>query len=178
MIADAARESLVTLIRHSSQRLLRDIAEQKGWAYEQVVDLVGRANLTGEEEKSYHRMTAEERAEQLHTAVSTAYASLDLQGSKPNEAVQEWVGHLEKLLADNLHITWQADGQLGEVTRLPSKEQGSYRMGSATDPEATYRKHDDQDDLGYNISTDIPQPKSEKKIVLKYPEKYGYNNSN
>jgi IS5 family transposase len=152
MIANAARESLVTLIRHSSQRLLRAIAEQKGWAYEQLEVLVGQAKLTGEEEKSYYRMTAEERAEQLHTAVSTAYASLDLQGLKPSESVQEWVGHLEKLLADNLYITWQADGQLGEVTRLPSKKQGSYRMGSATDPDATYRKHDDQDDLGYNVS--------------------------
>ena len=152
MVANAARESLVMLIRHTSQQLLRAIAQQKGWSYEQAVDLVGQAKLTGEGEQSFHPMSDKEKAQQLHTAVSVAYASLDLQGSKPNERVQEWVSHLEKLLADNLHITWQADGQLGEVTRLPSKKQGSYRMGSATDPEATYRKHDDQDDLGYNIS--------------------------
>lgn len=38
------------------------------------------------------------------------------------------------------------------VIERPKDQKGSYRIGSATDPDATYRVHDDQVDFGYNIS--------------------------
>ena len=44
------------------------------------------------------------------------------------------------------------------MQRLPPKEQGTFRIGSATDPEATYRVHgpDPEDtSFGYNVQVAI-----------------------
>ena len=43
-----------------------------------------------------------------------------------------------------------------EVTRLPKGKRGSYRMGSAVDPEATYREHGKgKSTFGYNASVAV-----------------------
>jgi hypothetical protein len=66
--------------------------------------------------------------------------------------VNVWLERVNKLLSDEFVITWGALFQPLVIRLCTEKEQGSYRMGAATDPEATYRKHHDRTDLGYNIS--------------------------
>jgi hypothetical protein len=66
--------------------------------------------------------------------------------------VREWVQIVEKALRDNVRIERDADEKIVSVRRCTKEEVGSYRMGSATDPDASYRKHNKRDDLGYNIS--------------------------
>ena len=43
------------------------------------------------------------------------------------------------------------------ATELPKDQKGHYRLGSATDPDATYRVHDDQIDFGYNVNVAATQ---------------------
>jgi len=59
---------------------------------------------------------------------------------------------LTKIIADEVSVNDQT------VQRLPPKEQGSFRIGSATDLEASYRKHgpDPEDtSFGYNVQVAI-----------------------
>ena len=43
--------------------------------------------------------------------------------------------------------------QVVHVTELPKDQKESYRISSATDPDATYRVHgEDKIDFGYNVS--------------------------
>jgi len=68
-------------------------------------------------------------------------------------ALQLRLAHLDKILADEMHITCDVHGQVGRVIELPKDHKGAYRLGSATDPEATYRLHGaKKSDLGYNVS--------------------------
>ena len=59
---------------------------------------------------------------------------------------------MEKILADEVRLQRDGAGQVERVERLPLKERGSYRLGSATDPEATYRIHGKKVCLGYNAA--------------------------
>ena len=67
-------------------------------------------------------------------------------------ALRAQLGYLNKIIADEVSIKERI------VQRLPPKEQGSFRIGSAADPEATYRVHgpDPEDtSFGYNVQAAI-----------------------
>jgi hypothetical protein len=60
---------------------------------------------------------------------------------------------LTKIVADEVAITRDAAGAITHVATLPANQQGSYRLGSATDPDATYRVHGPAKcELGYNVN--------------------------
>jgi hypothetical protein len=158
--ADAAKESLVRLLRHTCQRLLTvlDAAEATRGAQVRAqldsVALFGPPHELGE-----YRLTPEERAARLQTTVGAALdcahrvrAALDQTPPLPTETrspVVQWLDLLDKIIQDDLALTRD---ELGRVTAAAEREdKGSYRLGSATDPDATYRVHDDQSDLGYNV---------------------------
>jgi hypothetical protein len=63
-----------------------------------------------------------------------------------------WLAHLDKILADEFTLTRDAQGVVTTAAELAPEHKGSYRLGSATDPDATYRVHDDQVDFGYNVN--------------------------
>jgi hypothetical protein len=61
--------------------------------------------------------------------------------------------HLDKILADEVCMEQGTADQSIHVTELPKDKKGSYRISSATDPDATYRVHgEDKVDFGYNVS--------------------------
>jgi len=66
-----------------------------------------------------------------------------------------WLGLLEKVLTDEFVFERSAPsghpGDAGRVRHASEKERGSFVLGSSVDPEATFRKHGDKIDLGYNI---------------------------
>lgn len=68
------------------------------------------------------------------------------------QAVTVWLDSLDKIVADELLITRNAEGTIVSVQELPKKQKGSYRIASATDLDATFRVHGEQVDFGYNVS--------------------------
>jgi hypothetical protein len=68
------------------------------------------------------------------------------------QPIADWLAHLDKILADEFALTRDAQAQVTAAVELPKDQKGSYRLGSATDPDATYRVHDEQVDFGYNVN--------------------------
>jgi hypothetical protein len=63
------------------------------------------------------------------------------------------VERLDKLIADEVQLSADDTGQITQVTERAADDKGRYRLGSATDPDATYRVHgDDKKDFGYNVN--------------------------
>jgi IS5 family transposase len=154
MQANAARQGPVAIWRQLSLRgleaLVREIPDPGG--------LVSGLNWVGlfgaAREKHYAQMSAEERSERLRNAALAAQDFLHrlqkVLAEQPMEAcadLRQALGYLQKSLDDEVVID-------GEEVR-PRKQKGAYCMGSATDPEATFRNHGERDGepditLGYN----------------------------
>jgi hypothetical protein len=154
MQANAARQGPVAIWRQLSLRaleaLVREIPDPGG--------LVSGLNWVGlfgpHREKHYAQMNAAERQERLRDA---ALATQDLLhrlqpvlAEQPSAAcadLRQALGYLQKSLADEVTIE--------EENVRPRKQKGAYCLGSATDPEATFRNHGERDGelditLGYN----------------------------
>ena len=67
------------------------------------------------------------------------------------EALRRWVGILRKLVTDEFVIERDATGAAVAARHCTPKERGSFVLGSTVDPEATFRKHGEKNDLGYNV---------------------------
>jgi hypothetical protein len=164
MHANAAKESLIRLIRHTCQRLLSTLAAVDPDAHARVTAQLDHKALFGTtDEPGEYRLDPAGRQQRLQTTVRAALqcaqlvqAQLDTTpglGAAARQSITDWLQHLDKILADEVHITPDATGEAPQVTELPKDQKGSYRIGSATDPDATYRVHgDDKIDFGYNIS--------------------------
>jgi hypothetical protein len=75
----------------------------------------------------------------------------------PRQPVTTWLAHLDKILADEFTLTRDAQQHVTAAAEQPKDAKGSYRLGSATDPDATYRVHDEQTDFGYNVNVAATQ---------------------
>jgi len=160
MRARAARENLGPLLQHLSRRLLEAGLDSLPVPMETALRGFDWPALFGvHPEKLEYKLDKEQRAARLLVIAKAAQElhrrfTLMLQNRPLSEfpALRRQLGHLGKVLADEFG---QKDGQLA---RLPPKEQGSLRLGSATDPEATYRVHgpDPEDtSFGYNIQVAV-----------------------
>lgn len=58
---------------------------------------------------------------------------------------------LEKVLSDEFVFVQGENGEVSGARHATEKERGSFVLGSSVDGEATFRKHGDRSDLGYNI---------------------------
>jgi hypothetical protein len=167
MQANAAKESLIRLIRHTCQRLLSVLAAVDAEAHARVTAQLDHAALFGaDDEPGEYRLDQAGRQQRLQTTVRAALQCARLVQTQldttpglsaaARDSVSPWLRHLDKILADEVRITPDATGQEIQVTELPKDQKGSYRLGSRVpsgrDPDATYRVHDDQVDFGYNVS--------------------------
>ncbi|MCP4555239.1 MAG: transposase [Herbaspirillum sp.] len=162
--AAAAKEALVRLLRHTCERVLRELAVIAPSAHQRVSAKLERSVLFGPtDERSYFRMSSPERAAQLQNTVVGALQLIQLvraqllaqtaHAAHEQYPLVNWLACLEKILGDEVAMQRDAAGRVVRVTRLPKEQRGSYRLGSATDPEATYRVHGaDKVDFGYNVS--------------------------
>jgi len=162
--ADAAKESLVRLLRHTCQRLLTALDAADAPRGAQVRAQLDTVALFGPpHEMGEYRLKPEERAARLQTMALAALdcaqqvrAVLDQTPPLPSQTrapVSLWLELLDKVIQDDIALTRDEHGHLcGAVER---KDKGAYRLGSATDPDATYRVHDDQSDLGYNVQVAV-----------------------
>ena len=164
MRADAAKESLIRLIRHTCDRLLASLAAASVERHPRLVrQLDGVALFGPADEVIEPRLDDAGRQVRLQTTVIAALECARLMrieldtpprlAEAERAAIQMRLKHLDKILADNVRLTGDAAGQVVRVTELPKEKKGAYRLGSATDPDATYRVHGDKKtDLGYNVS--------------------------
>jgi hypothetical protein len=67
-------------------------------------------------------------------------------------ALTRWVNLLHKVLTDEFLLTLDAQGACLQAALRSKHEKGAYAIGSAIDPEATFRLHGDRCDLGYNVN--------------------------
>ena len=165
--ANAAQETLITRVRHTCRHLLGALAAADAAGHAALLADLDQAALCGvaDEVKEY-RLTVEQRrgrlattavaAAQLADRVRTYLASSPL-AAGPRQPVATWLAHLDKILADEFTLTRDAQQHVTAATELPKDQKGSYRLGSATDPDATYRVHDDQVDFGYNVNVAATQ---------------------
>lgn len=162
MRADAACESLVRLLRHSCQRLLRALHDADPQRAQLVHDALDLEALFGpDQEMPEFRLQPSERAQRLNTTTLAALDcaqrvkhALDLPSPLPPKARSQvvlWLDLLHKVVEDNIALTF-LDGQVISALELPAKDKGSYRPSAATDPDATYRCHRGDCTLGYNVN--------------------------
>ena len=203
LCANAAKESLVPLIRHTCRRLLaalRKADAARELAVRTQLDLT--ALWGAKDEPSEFRLMPTERACRLQRTVLAAqdcirWVRSQLDGPTgllpaSRTTVLEWLTYLEKIIADEVCVVRLSVEPMGEsaipppvstakasdppappassplpdqeplgasqpqVTRRATHPKGSYRLGSATDPEATYRVHgSDKMDFGYNVNVAV-----------------------
>lgn len=165
--ASAAQETLLTRLRHTGRRLLTALAAADAAGHTAVLAELDQTALFGaSDEVKEYRLTAEQRRGRLATtAVAAAkladrvrtYRAHSPLAAAPGQPVATWLAHLDKILADEFSLTRDAQQHVTAATERPKDQKGSYRLGSATDPDATYRVHDDQTDFGYNVNVAATQ---------------------
>lgn len=160
--ANAAQETLIRLVRHTCQCLLRTLAEHDPTGYPDLLARLDQPALFGaSDEVKEYRLDAEQRRGRRQTTAVAAAHCADLvrahlaAAALPDaqrQPIADWLAHLDKILADEFALTRDAQAQVTAAVELPKDQKGSYRLGSATDPDATYRVHDEQVDFGYNVN--------------------------
>jgi IS5 family transposase len=157
MRANAAVEPQVGLLRHLGERLLRDLHKESPEQYHRVMTGLDLGGLLGApDERPQFYLDEAAKGQRLMT---TTLALIDLRErvlqSGSLEAlprVQLRLEEIARTLATDIEIHRDARGQVAWVEQVRKKVAGLYRLGSATDPEASYRTHGESLILGYNIS--------------------------
>jgi len=163
--ARAAAQPLLTLIRALARQLLAALGATDppattatqpaaGTAAAGLLDAAQRVALFGAaKERGMWRLSAAERAARLTPAAVAAaqlVARVQAQAVPLTPEAQVVWTRLAKVLTDEFTLTCDAAGQVASAARRPEGARGSYRLGSAVDPDATWRVHDEQADFGYN----------------------------
>jgi hypothetical protein len=160
--SQAREQSRTELLRTASQHLLRTLVAAAPADYPLLLAHLDAAALFGQEDEppEYWLDKPARDALEERTALSAyrlwqqgqAGVGQRLTSNRLEEvAVQRWLKLLGKVLHDE--FTFALDDQ-GEVVQAQLRSQhvkGSYAIGSVLDPDATFRRHGEQCDLGYNI---------------------------
>ncbi len=156
--ANAASEELRPMIRHVCANILQaaivafplriDMA-LSGFAWEQLLGMNKETTLPSKEEQAERLRRVVLAALELQRRIS---ALLQEHTQQEFPVLRKQLAALSKIIADEVSVKDQS------VLRLPPKERGSFRIGSATDIDASYRKHgpDPEDtSLGFNVQVAI-----------------------
>ena len=154
--ACAAMETIIQRLRHSSYQLLQAWQQHDPVGYAAVYTQLDNAALFGlKTEKREFFLAQEEWQERLRVTVQ-AVEDLLTQLPPANQrsaAMQQRQRQLEKIMADELHIERDAANRIHFLAYRPDNKRGTFRICSATDPEATIRNHgENKMDFGYNVS--------------------------
>jgi hypothetical protein len=166
MLANAAEEDLVTRLRHTARCLLAETNQAAEFAVEILSGFDGNSLFGVQAEQSVSLLDKKQRQQRLQSVVLAAEDlrqrfSISLQACSSQEYpdVRLWVNYLGKIIHDEVKILPEADADGIRIHRRTTKErrndpQTTQRIGSATDPEASFRMHGDTDEdvkFGYNI---------------------------
>jgi hypothetical protein len=159
----AAKVSLVTLLRQVAREVLGALQGAHPLRYTLLQSTLDREALFGEKKEDRRWSEEKVRLAALQKVIGpllqcreAAYEALCAVPPLPLErasALRVWLERLDKILADELVLEQGEDGSW-RVREREKKERGSFRMVSATDPQATLRDHgkDKPVELGYNVS--------------------------
>lgn len=157
--ANAALESLLQRLRHSSYLLLQAWQQADPTAYAAVYPQLDPEALFGlKSEKRECYLSSDEWRQRLLLTVQAIEDCLALLPAtdRCSAAVQRYRQQLAKIMTDELAISRDADGRIATVALLPESKRGHFRLCSATDPDATIRNHGEgKVDSGYNISVTV-----------------------
>lgn len=164
--ANAARESLITLLRHTTRLMLVTLKEAAPESHQRVQAATDPSALFGPaDEPNAYWLKPDEKHQRLATTVQAAVRC----GQAVREELTAYViaepartqlltrlSQLDKIVTDEVRLTLDEAGAVAAVTEYAKDDKGSYRLGSATDPEATYRVHGEKKvEFGYNINLAI-----------------------
>ncbi|HSG20575.1 MAG TPA: transposase, partial [Burkholderiaceae bacterium] len=159
MIARGAKGSLITLLRQLMGQLLAELERLDPQRYTELCQALDLAALFGQAgEKITPALNVQERDERLQEVVGQVWRawhwltdSLDQAPYLPAERLEKlrtYLGYLDKIVNDETSLTIPDPEQPAEnvtVTERPAKKKGAYRIAAANDPEATFRKHNNQE---------------------------------
>lgn len=167
MLASAAMEDLVPRLRHMTRLLLEGAVETMPELLSPTVSRMAWHELFGSPwEPLVFFLDAQQRQQRLQTVVLAVQEvhqrfSLALQpySRQAYPEVRQYLSHLGKILHDEVVILAEPGPEGSRVHLRTTKErrkdpQTNFRIGSATDPEATYRVHGPEAKdvtFGYNI---------------------------
>jgi transposase len=164
MEARAAKTYLIDLLRDVCAHLLRQLAQTDPDRHLALLAQLNVPALFGRpDEKITPALKTPERAERLQLVGQQACrlarlltASLNQSSLSPDQQtpLRLRLAALNKIINDETTLTVNSDTDPDDVTIVERQhgDKGEYRIGSATDLQATYRKHDNdkQAILGYN----------------------------
>lgn len=162
MRSRAHEQSRTELLRTLAQRILTQLERSSQEVHQVVAGTLHRQALFGAPtERPEWRLSKEQRdkleertartAHYLLRTVRTALASAPKQQDVLMLALTRSLDYLEKVLQDEFVLTLNAEGACTKALLRTKHAKGAYVLGSAIDPEATFRLHGDRCDLGYNI---------------------------
>ena len=165
MHARAAKTYLIDLLRAMCAKILKLLAVTDPDFHLSLLLELDLATLFGRpQDKITPALKRSERAERLQQVARQALRlsrllnqHLDQSTHLPPEqqlGLRLLLAYLDKIINDETKITTNNPDDLDDVTitELKHGDKGSYRLGSASDFDPTYRKHDDHKEaiLGYN----------------------------
>jgi len=166
--ANAAKESLIPLLRHTARLMLTTLQDAAPDSYQRVQAAYDPIALFGPPaEINNYWLTPDEKQRRLtRTVQAVQQCAQAVRAELVEQVIPESarppilsrLRHLDKIIADDLRLTLDEQGTLTQVSELPKDEKGAFRLGSATDPEATYRLHGEKkSDFGYNINVAVTE---------------------
>lgn len=162
LLANVAEQSRTMMLRDGCRRLLHylqqvaPVRHQQLWVELKQEELFGKAGDLPE----YCLDKAQRDALEFKTALAAdgcfylvwrQFASLPRQNTLEFHALQRWLTILDKMLCDEFVFEAGEEAHSLSVRYCTEKERGSFVIGSTIDPEATFRKHGDLNQLGYNV---------------------------
>ncbi|MEZ4710091.1 MAG: transposase [Caldilineaceae bacterium] len=156
-------QSRTAMLRDASRRLLQALAVASPVAHASVQGRYNAEALFGPAtEKAEFALTKAERyqreeqtarvAHGLQRAVQQATQPLATYRAIEVLACQRWLGLLHKILHDEFLFTLDDQGQATAAKLREKHEPSAFVIGSTLDTEATFRKHGDKCQLGYNVN--------------------------
>lgn len=162
LLANVAEQSRTMMLRDGCRRLLHylqqvaPVRHQQLWVELKQEELFGKAGDLPE----YCLDKTQRDALEFKTALAAdgcfylvwrQFASLPRQNTLEFHALQRWLAILDKMLCDEFVFEAGEEAHSLSVRYCTEKERGSFVIGSTIDPEATFRKHGDLNQLGYNV---------------------------
>jgi len=164
MHARAANTYLIELLRDIGSKILHLLAETDPALHLALLAQLNLLDLFGRpDEKITPALKAKDRARRLQTVGCQTFRLYRLLSDQLDQApalapeaqipLRLLLAYLHKIITDETTVTSNNPADPDDVTIIERKhgDKGSYRIGSASDFDATYRKHDDKEAiLGYN----------------------------
>jgi hypothetical protein len=132
--ANAAQETLITRVRHTCRNLVGALAEADAAGHAALLADLDQAALFGaSDELKEYRLSVEQRRSRLATTAVAAvhcadrirsYLAARALTDPQRQPVVTWLGHLDKILADEFTLTRDAQQQVTAAAELPKDQQG------------------------------------------------------